>query len=172
MAWKWIAAALVSAGMAVGGYNFVSAENPLRQSLAEDPVGKRASIYAYHQYGVNPSSIVFDIWDLPYDASAADVTRFLFDYAASVRERRFDKVYFAYHGKAKFVMSGVDFRELGDERNFGQNPLFLSRTLPEKLRLPDGRAAYDTWTGGLLGVSMKQMQDFIDMHRKWYLDDM
>jgi hypothetical protein len=41
------------------------------------------------------------------------------------------------------------------------------------LRRPFRRArAYPEWTGGALGVLSKQMEDFSDVHDKWYLDDL
>ena len=32
--------------------------------------------------------------------------------------------------------------------------------------------AYPEWTGGLLGVAGKQIEDFNDFHMKWYLEDL
>jgi len=37
---------------------------------------------------------------------------------------------------------------------------------------PDGKKAFGTWTGGLLGVLSKQMEDFGEFHEKWYVEDM
>jgi len=46
------------------------------------------------------------------------------------------------------------------------------RTFPENLLKPDGSRAYQTWTGGLLGVVGKQVEDFNDFHRQWWLGDL
>ncbi len=45
------------------------------------------------------------------------------------------------------------------------------RTFPENLLRPDGSHAYPTWTGGLIGVAGKQVEDFNDFHRQWWLND-
>ena len=44
-------------------------------------------------------------------------------------------------------------------------------TFPENLLKVDGSRAYPTWAGGLLGVSGKQVEDFNDFHRQWWLQD-
>jgi hypothetical protein len=69
-------------------------------------------------------------------------------------------------------MSGSVFASLGSEFSAGQNPVFLIRTLPEKLRTPDGHPAFETWTGGLLGVLGAQLEDHAEFHRRWYLNDL
>jgi hypothetical protein len=46
------------------------------------------------------------------------------------------------------------------------------RTLPENIHQLDGSAAYGTWTGGLLGVWGKQMEDLGKFSEDWYLRDL
>jgi len=53
-----------------------------------------------------------------------------------------------------------------------QNPVYTIRTFPENLYTIDGKNVYGEWTGGLLGVVTKQMEDFNDFHKKWYIDEM
>ncbi|RCS20958.1 hypothetical protein DUT91_25205 [Phyllobacterium salinisoli] len=66
-------------------------------------------------------------------------------------------------------MHGAYFNTLGVERNT-QNPVYTIRTMPENMMDMEGRPAFSTWTGGLLGVMGKQMEDHQAMHRSWYLD--
>ena len=52
-------------------------------------------------------------------------------------------------------------------RNLGQrlkteNPSYLLRTVPAYGHKLDGSKAYNTWTGGILGVMGKQMKDLSD----------
>jgi hypothetical protein len=49
--------------------------------------------------------------------------------------------------------------------------VYTLRTLPEKLRRPDGSPAYRAWTGGLLGVMARQMQDLTGFCRAWFVRD-
>ncbi|BCG73329.1 hypothetical protein MesoLj113a_44870 [Mesorhizobium sp. 113-1-2] len=68
-------------------------------------------------------------------------------------------------------MDGDYFRQIGREREW-QNPVYVIRTLPENLKRIDGEPAFDTWTGGWLGVASKQMEDHAEFHKQWYLRDM
>ncbi|BAV45427.1 Uncharacterized protein MLTONO_0524 [Mesorhizobium loti] len=68
-------------------------------------------------------------------------------------------------------MDGDYFRQTGREREW-QNPVYVIRTLPENLKRIDGEPAFDTWTGGWLGVASKQMEDHAEFHKQWYLRDM
>jgi hypothetical protein len=38
--------------------------------------------------------------------------------------------------------------------------------------MPDGSRAYPTWTGGLLGVAGKQVEQFGDFHKQWYFNSL
>jgi hypothetical protein len=69
--------------------------------------------------------------------------------------------------KEIFFIEGDAFGELGQEFDMGQNPVYLVRTLPEKLYRPDGRQAFGTWSGGLLGVVARQMEDVNAAARAW-----
>ena len=46
------------------------------------------------------------------------------------------------------------------------------RTFPENVYRPDGARAFDSWTGGVLGVLGKQMEDFNEFHKQWYIEDL
>jgi len=81
--------------------------------------------------------------------------------------RRFDRVVLARSGKPVFAMTGDSFVSLGEELEAGQNPIFLIRTLPEKLHDPDGNPAFGRWEGGWLGVMGKQMEDVNQAARQW-----
>jgi hypothetical protein len=167
--WIWGVAALVALAL---GANAISVGYPLWKIAREDLVGRDATLFAYHRFGVDPSGIVYDLWDVPLDASFADIARLFFVFADEMRGRDFDRIYLAYRGRVKFVMDGRDFKTIGDDRHFGQNPIYMVRTLPEKLVRPDGQPAFGQWTGGWLGVTTKQLEDLNEMHRQWYLDEM
>lgn len=152
--------------------NVASVEYSLWKVARNDAIGRDATLFAYHRFGVDPGGLVFDLWKVPISASAADVMRLFFSFAEEMRDRDFDRVYLAYRGKLRFVMDGRDFREIGSERHFGQNPIYLVRTFPEKLMHLDGLPAFGQWTGGWLGVMTKQLEDVSEMHRQWYLDEM
>ena len=53
-----------------------------------------------------------------------------------------------------------------------QNPVYTMRTFPENVYGVDGTQAFGSWTGGLLGVLGKQMGDFSELHKQWYIADL
>ena len=46
------------------------------------------------------------------------------------------------------------------------------RTFPENVYALDGAKAFPSWTGGLIGVTGKQMEDFAEFHKQWYIYDL
>ncbi|WP_197530230.1 hypothetical protein [Deferribacter desulfuricans] len=100
----------------------------------------------------------------------ADVFRVFLQFAEKMQSKEFKVIELSFKGKTKFKINGDYFRTLGKEYSW-QNPVYTMRTFPEHLMNPDGYRAYPEWTGGLLGVLVKQMEEFNDFHKKWYLED-
>jgi hypothetical protein len=90
--------------------------------------------------------------------------------ASTLKKKEFKKVDLSSKGEVKFFITGSYFQELGEE--YGeQNVVYTTRTFAENLYLPDGENAYGQWTGGLIGVFGKQMEDFNDACREWFFED-
>ena len=121
--------------------------------------------------GFSSSVLVYDLQSVSYDKSRADIFRVFLQFAEKVSSEYFSEVKLAYKGIIKFRIDGWYFQQLGEEY-FWQNPVYTIRTFPEHLKYPSGIKAYPTWTGGIIGVTTEQMEDFNDFHDKWYLDDM
>ena len=88
-----------------------------------------------------------------------------------MRNRKFESVELSFRGHTEFKISGQYFKTLGVEYS-SQNPIYTIRTFPEHLMTPDGGQAFPTWTGGWLGFLNKQMEDFNEVHKRWYLSDL
>ena len=115
--------------------------------------------------------LVIDLRKVSGTNSPADVTRVLLQFAQSQKAKTYSQVKLAHSGTKKFILKGDYFQTLGVE--FGeQNPVYTMRTLPENVYLLDGTAAFGTWTGGILGVLGKQMEDFSEFHKRWYVTDL
>lgn len=113
----------------------------------------------------------FCVNSLSDNGSAADVFRVLLHTSVVLKERVYDRVELCFNGKTKFVLPGEDFQEIGTE--FGvQNVLYTIRTFPEKLLLPNGSSAYSERHGGILYLAKAQMDDFNDMNKKWFINDL
>ncbi|MCE6958065.1 hypothetical protein LAZ40_03215 [Cereibacter sphaeroides] len=124
----------------------------------------------YYRWGVTPDRIVFDLWKAGPEASAASVLGAFFDFAQEMKDRRFEEVLLAWRGDVRFRLDGDDFREIGVERDW-QNPVYVVRTFPEKLRTPEGRPAFESWSGGLIGVLGAQMDDVNSFADAWFRKD-
>jgi len=149
------------------GINWVRVNGPTQNALKYrngfDALG-------YYRYGVNPEAVVFDLRDVGAGTSAADVIGGFLDFADEFSDREFKNVVLAYKGKQKFILSGRDFKMLGIAGST-ENPVYLLRTFPEKLRTMDGQRAYGKWTGGMIGVLGAQMDDLNKMADEWFRDD-
>lgn len=131
---------------------------------------RAADVLAYYRFGIHPTAIVFEIRGVETGNSAAATIGGLIEFAELLSERDFDKIILAWRGNARFVLDGDDFQSMGGRASY-QNPVYTIRTLPEKLRRPDGHRAYSSWSGGVIGVLGNQMDDVNDFAREWYIED-
>jgi hypothetical protein len=159
--------ALAVAGIAAA--NYVSLGRPLARVLESD--GRNTGISASAHFGryIDTSVLVFDLEGVSPTSAPIDVFRTLLQYAAAVKDKRYSRVELAHRGTTRFVMAGEYFAQLGTEYR-QQNPMYTMRTFAEHLYRPDGQRAYGEWSGGIFGVLQKQMEDFSDFHREWYME--
>lgn len=156
---------------AIAVTNYLSLARPLQVVIAGDSRNHGISATAHYEYYVVPSSIVFDLEDVGSNNSMADVTRVLLQYSATLRDREYSDVTLAHAGVSKFKLDGKYFHQLGADFDT-QNPIYTIRTLPENVMNLDGSHAFSRWEGGWLGVFGKQMDDFNEFHKQWYVADM
>jgi hypothetical protein len=50
--------------------------------------------------------------------------------------------------------------------------MYMLRTFPENVYSLNGNIAYSEWTGGILGVTSRQMEDLNDLANKWFIEDL
>ena len=146
-------------------------QKQLQEVLQADPRNTEIEAFTYYNGLKNPAVLVYDLQEVSLNKSMADVLRVLLQFAEKAQSHKFESVELAFRGKAKFRMSGDYFQQLGQEYSW-QNAVYTVRTLPENLKNLDGTAAYPEWTGGLIGVVGKQMEDVNDFHRRWWLEEM
>jgi len=148
--------------------NYFLVRRPVSLVVDADERNGGFSLSARYRFYVDPSTLVLDLRDVT-SAASIDLFRGLFQSAAAMAsaERKFDRVVLARNGEPIFMMTGEDFNQLGSEFSAGQNPVFLIRTLPEKLLSPSGESAFGQWEGGLFGVLGKQMEDANEEGRRW-----
>jgi hypothetical protein len=152
---------LLAIPAAVWGANHFLISRPVADRLAADERNIAFRLSAHASYYVIPRVLVLDLIDVEATASPVDLFRGLLTSAAALRVegRKFDTVILARAGSERYSMTGADFDELGSAFDAGENPIYLIRTLPEKLYGSDGSKAFGSWSGGLIGVLGKQMED-------------
>lgn len=151
--------------------NYFTVHRDMRETIGSDPRNAGLVLYGYHDKLLIPGSIVVDLHDVSATNSAADVFRLLLQFSAKQKDKEYKKIFISFRGTPKFYLKGDYFTRLGNEYST-QNSVYTMRTFPENVFNVDGAPAYGTWTGGLLGVLGKQMEDFSDFHKRWYIADL
>jgi hypothetical protein len=156
---------------AIYGWNYLALQSPMNEVLSEDSRNSGISVRVHYGYYIDLSALVFDLRAVLMTNSQVDVFRVLLQYTAKMKSSHYGKVHLAFRGETKFVLDGEYFQQLGQEYG-AQNPAYTMRTFPAHLKRPDGSEAYGSWTGGMIGVLQKEMEDFSNFHAKWYLDEL
>lgn len=162
---------LLVAAVAVLVGNYLLVHRDLALVLDSDPRNKGVVAYAHYDHYVEPNTIVLDLRSVSGTNSPVDVFRILLQFSRSQKETEYTAVKLAFRGEPKFLLRGSYFHTLGNEYDI-QNPVYTMRTFPENLYRPDGTAAFSTWSGGLLGVLAKQIEDFSEFHKQWYINEL
>jgi hypothetical protein len=165
-----IAVFILMAGCIVFGWNYFTLQRQASQVISGDSRNSGIKILVHYQWFVNPRALVFDLRQVSGKNSMLDVSRVLLQFAEKQKNHRVDRVVLSHKGTAKFMLKGEYFRTLGSDYQ-SQNPAYTLRTLPEHVYRLDGSSAFGTWTGGLIGVLGKQMEDVNELHRRWWLSD-
>lgn len=165
-----IGLAVLLIGGGVFGLNYFMLQSPMSQVLNSDPKNDGILFFAHYGYYILPSVLVVDLRRVESDKAPLDVFRVFLQFASQTKERRFERVELAHQGRTKFLLQGEYFQTLGREYTF-QNPVFTARTFPEHLYHPDGKQAFEHWSGGMISVLKEQMEDFREFHQDWYIKD-
>jgi hypothetical protein len=156
---------------AIAADNYLSLQSKMNAVVKNDPRNTGVEVSVRYSHFVERSVLVYDLKSVGSTNSMADVFRVLLQFAEAVKSREFTSVELAFRGQTRFLLPGEYFKKLGEE--FGsQNPVYTMRTFSENVLQPDGSHAFPTWTGGLLGVVGKQMEQFNDFHKQWYVGDL
>ncbi len=166
----FILLALLAVGLICAGGIYLDGQavsGPVAKALAGE---SGADTRVYRRNWISRDEIVFDIRSVEGSISMADMTRRLLKAAEALKESSFSRVYLAYRGEERFYFEGAYFKRIGEERSY-QNPIYTIRTMPENVRNLDSTPAFGTWTGGVIGVLGRQMEDSNEFHRRWWARD-
>jgi hypothetical protein len=151
----------------VYGLNNLQLQSKVDFVILMDSRNKGVEVEVYYESPFNYRVIVYDMKGVSGDKSFADVFRVFLQFAERMRDSDLDYVKLAYQGRVKYILMGEDFKLVGLQYSLGENPVYIVRTFPEKLLLPNGRNAFPKWEGGLLAVTAKQLEDFNTFMKTW-----
>lgn len=170
---RWLLGAIfigVAAMALLWLYNEVLLQKPLQRVLATDARNRGLRISAHFDGWIDTDSVVFDVTGLSGETREVDVFRAFLQYANEQKDHRFKTIILAAFGKKKFVVPGEYFQQLG--REFGvQNPMYTIRTFPHHVLSLNGTKPFPEYDGGILFVLGKEMEQFSDLNKEWYLSD-
>lgn len=144
-------------------------DNIVQKVLNADYRNIYFSLSARYSGYVNVGTLVLDLRKAD-NSAPVDLFRGLFQTAEALYQsnKRFSIVFLSTHGRTIFSMDGSDFYILGREYTNQENPLYLMRTLPEKLKTPSGYKAYERiFPEGFLVQVGKELKDAVDVAQKW-----
>lgn len=162
--------AIIAIG-SVYAFNYFTLTKPVMAEVKADSRNDGIRFSLRYKYFVSTNDLIFDLRNVAFDKTKADVFRVLLQTASALKERDFQTVTLSYRGSPRFVLRGNYFKRLGQEYGI-QNPIYTMRTFPENVYDLNGNRVFGRWTGGLFGVFERQMEDFNSFHKKWYLNDM
>jgi len=160
-------------GCAVGGvwmYNETTLQKPLQRVFLADPRNHVVKAKSHFDGWVDSHSVVFDLTDVADEASQMDVFRVLLQYAKELKDHQYEQLILAAYGQKKFVLPGDYFQQLGREFD-AQNPVYTMRTFSHHVSAMDGTKPFPEMDGGILWVLNKEMEQFTEFNKRWYLDD-
>ncbi len=165
-----LAAIAVACVLAIGLWNILLIQK-VDEALDQDQRNRGVDLFVYHRHGIRPGELTVNLMSVDGTKSPIDIMRALFQTSAALKDIHFKTVVLEHAGKPMFVLTGTDFTTLGQSYSADDNPVYLIRTLPQELSNPDGSPAFETWTGGMLGVLTKQMTDANDFAARWATGD-
>jgi hypothetical protein len=161
--------AVLGAGMAA--WNQVTLQAPMQEALEADSRNVGIEVRVHYKYYLMPGVVVYDLRQVSPDKAPVDVFRVFLQFADAMKGESFDRVELAFRGETKFILDGPAFHEIGND--FGEeNPMYIVRTFPERLRTPDGDRAFARREGETLALVGTQMEDFSEFQRRWYIEDL
>jgi len=111
--------------------------------------------------------LVFDVKTLDRsETRLIDILHLFLQFGSKIANTGASRVTIAAGGREVFWIQKTDLDELSEQYRLGAR-LRAFNHWPERLRKPSGERAYESWSGGSLGVMSGQLGDMTDALRKW-----
>jgi hypothetical protein len=156
--------------LAIWLYNETLLQKPLTRVIASQAQNNIVHALAHFDGWVDTKTVVFDLTDVSDQSSSLDIFRVFLQYAREQKKDRFGRIVLASYGQKKFILPGDYFQRLGQEFD-SQNPMYTIRTFAHHLSDMNGQQPFPEYEGGLLAVLDKEMEQFAEFNKRWFLDD-
>lgn len=122
---------------------------------------------AYYRHFYSSDTVVFDLLGAGSpSARRIDPVHLVLQFAGKLDLQSIDTVILARNGEGVFIIESADLRELATSYANGGRPWSFNH-FPERVYSMTGQPAFGTWSGGLLGVLGKQLEDLEFFIKRW-----
>ncbi len=111
-------------------------------------------------------NIVFDVRSLKDDSRLIDPLHLLMQFGYTIKDTSIDHLSIAAGGEEVYRLEKSDLDELARQYEL-EARIWAFDHWPERLRKPDGERAFESWSGGVLGVMQGQMEDLKEALKTW-----
>lgn len=111
-------------------------------------------------------NIVFDVRACKGDSRLIDPLHLLMQFGYKIKDTPIAYLSIASGGEEVYRLEKSDLDELARQYELGAR-IWAFDHWPERLKKPTGERAFESWSGGLLGVMKGQMEDLNEALRAW-----
>jgi hypothetical protein len=122
----------------VYGLNNFQLQSKMDFVILMDSRNKGVEVAVYYDSPFNYRAIVYDMKGVSGDKSFADIFRVFLQFAERMRDSDLLREDCLLR-PVKYILTGEDFKLVGLQYPLGENSIYIIRTFPEKLLLPNGR---------------------------------
>ena len=141
--------------------------NGIREQLRSCESSGVIDVDVYYDGPFASDVIVFDLSDrLTAVARRIDPVHLLLQFVTKAKSSSLHRIVLAHRGVKLFYVSADDIEELASSYDAGGR-IWAFNHLPERCRTMSGTSAYETWSGGWLGVAERQTEDLNSLLEAW-----
>lgn len=110
--------------------------------------------------------VIFDVRRARDDARLIDPLHLFFQFGAKIEPMDASRIWMAAAGRAIFSVEKSQYSALSREYISG-GQIVAFRLWPQSLKRPSGDQAFQAWSGGILDVLNRQLEDLNKALREW-----
>ena len=159
--------------LALLGFDFEGSGRNVLDPRNIDLTNKLSSCDSYEivggdvRVGYTPGgNIVFDVRASKGDSRLIDPLHLLMQFGYKIKDTSIDHLSIASGGEEVYRLKKSDLDELARQYELGAR-IWAFDHWPERLHKPSDERAFESWSGGYLGVAKAQIEDLNEALRAW-----